>query len=227
MSPSERERLLQLLIPSLVIVVGYVWFFVPEPQGKLDKAHEQLEQARTKVTIPLQGQRQSLARVEREVAALRREREALRHEARDAHAHAAEHTTVESELTRLLRRHGLQLEASQLPEGKQLPPSLRDSRHRCLTLGQAPTQPTGPRRARRPSPRVSQPQPQQKAPASKGLRAIRFRGPYLVTLAALEEIAARREAVCAVPVALDLEATPADGGPARWTLVVLPEEAPE
>ena len=224
MSPSERERLLQLLIPSLVIVVGYVWFFVPEPQGKLDKAHEQLEQARTKVTIPLQGQRQSLARVEREVAELRREREALRHEARDAHAHAAEHTTVESELTRLLRRHGLQLEASQLPEGKQLPPSLRDSRHRCLTLGQPPA-PAPPRR-RRASPRITQPAPAAKA-SDKGLRAIRFRGPYLVTLAALEEIAARREAVCAVPVALDLDATPPDGGPARWTLVVLPEESPE
>ena len=109
---SERERVLQLLIPSLVIVVGYVWFFVPEPQGKLDKALGQLEHARSHVTIPLQGQRQSLARVEREVAALRDERDALRRQARDAHAHAAEHTTVESELTRLLRRHGLQLEAN-------------------------------------------------------------------------------------------------------------------
>ena len=91
---SERERVLQLLIPSLVIVVGYVWFFVPEPQGKLDKALGQLEHARSHVTIPLQGQRQSLARVEREVAALRDERDALRRQARDAHA--------------LVRRHALE-----------------------------------------------------------------------------------------------------------------------
>lgn len=224
MTPSKRERVLQLLIPSLVIVVGYVWFFVPEPQAKLDKALERLEQAQSQVTVPLAGQRQTLGRVQRELADLRRERDTLRREAGHAHAHSAAHTTVESELTRLLRRHGLQLEASQLPEGKQLPPSLRDSRHRCLTLGRPPAK--APRRGRR-SPRVIQPQPSPPATKDLRLRAIRFRGPYLVTLAALEEIAARREAVCAVPVALDLDATPADGGPATWTLVVLPEESPE
>lgn len=225
MSAESRQVALQLALPALVLGVGYIWFGASAPQEELTRLRERLGKQSAAPGVSVGAQRRRMASVEEQLRAAQAERarvgELVAHlqgaSSDDEERHACEEALIE-----LFARRGVRLEGSGLvPAGFATPPSLEAARaaaraaaREVQASGEAPATS---RRRRRVAPRALP--VSASAPQVKPL-LLRLRGNYLDVLAALEALG--ESELDLIPLALDLETRPVDGGLPRWSLVVQP-----
>lgn len=226
MSAEARQTLLQLALPALILGVGYIWFGAAEPQRKLAKLEERLAKQSTSPGVRVGAQRQRLRTLQEELQEAREERARASRQVTHLQGGSRddeERHACEEALIYLFAQRGVRLEGSATaPAGFSPPPSLEAARAAARVAAsrlRAPVKPTR-RRRRTAIRRAATPQaPLHHLDHTKPL-LLRLRGSYLDVLSALEALDASE--LDLLPLGLNLEARPPDGGEPRWILVVQP-----
>jgi hypothetical protein len=200
MKLTERERLIVLLGPLAIILLGYAWWFNLFARPKLRAAQESYQQALAGRVGPLELPAQQAAN-----AVLQREVDTLEKHKADLDAQAAEvcgHTIdplrridSEHDLTDLFQRHGVQLVATGPASGggaAKLPKSLSEAIERL-----------GPRSREN----------------SVQVRSLRLSGRFMDVLDAVRELS-RAEASPVIPISLTMAEADLSADDRQWTLLV-------
>jgi hypothetical protein len=197
---TKRDQVLMILLPAIVVLAGYGYFFFNPKWTELNRATASLEDARTKapgVQRQVQEAQVKLAAVQREVATTEKDKLKARQSWDQIVfpcANVVLHNDRVEKLNKLLAGRGLRLvedaEADGNKEGK-LGPALDGLSQQIATLSACP-------------------KPQ--------LRKVRLVGKYLDLMAALDDLA-RSEGI-AIPVGLNMKQASLNSSVREWLLLV-------
>ncbi len=233
MNLTEREKLLLLIFPAILIFTIYTWAFGTAAQTRMNAAEEQrleLEQqmAGTGTAQQIWQQRSRLKELEDQLASAERQQAALREQADElTGVMTARRRDIDAIdlVTALLRRHRLLLEDEGPSRGTETAGMGASLEHATRTLQESLSERSpvaGARSSRTRARPVSSSGPRPgTSTAGSRIRRIRFQGCFPDVLAALQELADTGDGV--VAISLEMEEIGASGlysNVRRWTLWV-------
>lgn len=199
MSHDSRQRLLFILLPALLIGVGYLLLFGRSAMEQLQRAEQRLADARSKATprAQLEAEKARLSRLQREQQQLHTEEKTLQ-----AHldtllatfASSQRRTEASAALSHLLHTHGLRLL-------EEMPQPLDPKMPLPVTLQ-----------------RLVARLKEQTTSTTVQLWQVRFSGRYLDVLAALESFGEGE--LLAIPLRLTMEEASVTTDQRRWSLLL-------